>query len=58
MSPSTTALSGFRPVVVKAVVDPKRPPMPPKVTAKQAAHFAEALAKAGGKIAWPSPPTT
>jgi pyruvate dehydrogenase (quinone)/pyruvate oxidase len=33
------------PVVVEAVVDPFVPPMPPKVTVEQAAHFAEALAK-------------
>jgi pyruvate dehydrogenase (quinone)/pyruvate oxidase len=33
------------PVVIEAVVDPNEPPMPPKVTAKQAAHLAEALAK-------------
>jgi pyruvate dehydrogenase (quinone)/pyruvate oxidase len=42
------------PVLVEAVVDPHEPPMPPKVTAKQAAHFAEALIKGtphGGKIA-------
>jgi pyruvate dehydrogenase (quinone)/pyruvate oxidase len=26
-------------------VDPNEPPMPPKVTAKQAAHFAESLAR-------------
>ena len=33
------------PVVVEAVVDSNEPPMPPKVTARQAAHLAEALAK-------------
>jgi pyruvate dehydrogenase (quinone) len=33
------------PVVIEAVVDPNEPPMPAKVTAKQAAHLAEALAK-------------
>jgi len=33
------------PVVIEAVVDPNEPPMPPKVTARQAAHLAEALAK-------------
>lgn len=33
------------PVVVEAVVDPNEPPMPPKVTARQAAHLAKALAK-------------
>ncbi len=48
------ALSRPGPVVIEAVVDPNEPPMPPKVTARQAAHFAEALAKGtphGGKIA-------
>lgn len=41
-------------VLIEAVVDPHEPPMPPKVTVKQAAHFAEALARGtprGGKIA-------
>jgi pyruvate dehydrogenase (quinone) len=41
------------PVVIEAVVDPHEPPMPPKVTVKQAAHFAESLARgtpASGKI--------
>ena len=33
------------PVVIEAVVDPNEPPMPPKITAKQAVHLAEALAK-------------
>jgi pyruvate dehydrogenase (quinone)/pyruvate oxidase len=33
------------PVVIEAVVDPNEPPMPPKLTTKQAAHLAEALAK-------------
>ena len=33
------------PAVVEAVVDPNEPPMPPSVTARQAAHFAESLAK-------------
>jgi pyruvate dehydrogenase (quinone)/pyruvate oxidase len=33
------------PVVIEAIVDPNEPPMPAKVTAKQAAHFAESLAK-------------
>ena len=48
------ALNEPGPVVIEAVVDPHEPPMPPKVTLKQAAHFAEALAKGtphGGKIA-------
>jgi pyruvate dehydrogenase (quinone) len=30
---------------VEVVVDPYEPPMPPKVTVKEALHFAEALAK-------------
>ncbi len=33
------------PVVVEALVDANEPPMPPKVTVKQSAHFAEALAR-------------
>jgi pyruvate dehydrogenase (quinone)/pyruvate oxidase len=48
------ALSRPGPVVVEAVVDPNEPPMPPKVSARQAAHLAEALAKGtpnGRKIA-------
>lgn len=28
------------PVVIDAIVDPYEPPMPPKVTREQAAHFA------------------
>ena len=46
------ALAG--PVLIEAVVDPHEPPMPPKVTLKQAAHLAESLARgtpARGKIA-------
>jgi len=39
------ALETPGPVLVEAVVDPFEPPMPPKVNVKQAAHFAEALAK-------------
>ena len=42
------------PALVEAVVDPHEPPMPPKATMKQMAHFAESLARgtpAGGKIA-------
>lgn len=48
------ALAHRGPVLIEAVVDPHEPPMPPKVTLKQAAHFAEALARgtpSGGKIA-------
>ncbi len=33
------------PVVIEAVVDPNEPPTPAKVTARQAAHLAEALVK-------------
>jgi hypothetical protein len=33
------------PVVIEAVVDPHEPPMPPYVTVKQAAHFAQSLAR-------------
>jgi pyruvate dehydrogenase (quinone) len=33
------------PVLIEAMVDPDEPPMPPRVTLKQAAHFAAALAK-------------
>ncbi|HWX42000.1 MAG TPA: thiamine pyrophosphate-binding protein [Blastocatellia bacterium] len=39
------ALATPGPVVVEAVVDPFEPPMPPKITAKEAAKFAESLAK-------------
>lgn len=39
------ALSAQGPVLVEAVVDPFEPPMPPKIEAKQALHFAEALAR-------------
>jgi thiamine pyrophosphate-dependent acetolactate synthase large subunit-like protein len=48
------ALNAPGPAVIEAVVDPNEPPTPPKITAKQAAHFAESLAKGtphGGKIA-------
>jgi pyruvate dehydrogenase (quinone)/pyruvate oxidase len=48
------ALSSPGPVLVEAVVDPHEPPMPPKVTAKQALHLAESLARgtpAASKIA-------
>jgi pyruvate dehydrogenase (quinone) len=31
--------------VIDATVDPYEPPMPPKVTRDQAAHFAQALLK-------------
>jgi pyruvate dehydrogenase (quinone) len=39
------ALATPGPALIEAVVDPHEPPMPPKVTAKQAMHLAEALAK-------------
>ena len=37
------ALAAPGPVIVEAVVDPNEPPLPPKITAEQAAHFTEAL---------------
>ncbi len=39
------ALRSDGPAVIEAVVDANEPPMPPRVTARQAAHFAESLAK-------------
>lgn len=48
------ALATPGPVIVDALVDPFEPPMPPKITTKQAAKFAEALARGEpnrGKIA-------
>jgi pyruvate dehydrogenase (quinone)/pyruvate oxidase len=48
------ALNTAGPVIVEAVVDQNEPPMPPRVTMEQAAHFAEALARGtedAGKIA-------
>jgi pyruvate dehydrogenase (quinone)/pyruvate oxidase len=39
------ALRMHGPVVVEAVVDPFEPPMPAKIDLKQAAHFAESLAR-------------
>jgi pyruvate dehydrogenase (quinone)/pyruvate oxidase len=39
------ALATPGPVLVEAVVDPFTPPMPPRVSLKQAARFAEALAR-------------
>ncbi len=33
------------PAVLQAVVDPLEPPLPPKITAEQALHFAESLAR-------------
>jgi pyruvate dehydrogenase (quinone) len=48
------ALNTKGPVVVEALVDPHEPPMPPKIKAEQALHFAESLARGTpnrGKIA-------
>jgi pyruvate dehydrogenase (quinone)/pyruvate oxidase len=48
------ALATPGPAIIEAVVDPHEPPMPPRITMKQAEHFAEALAKGtphGGRIA-------
>jgi pyruvate dehydrogenase (quinone)/pyruvate oxidase len=48
------ALASPGPVIVEAVVDPNEPPMPAKITADQAAKFAESLVKGTphrGKIA-------
>jgi pyruvate dehydrogenase (quinone) len=48
------AMATGKPAIVEVVVDPNEPPMPPKISATQALHFAEALAKGqpeGGKIA-------
>jgi pyruvate dehydrogenase (quinone) len=39
------ALAMPGPVVVEAVVDPHEPPMPPKIKAEQALHFAQSLAR-------------
>jgi pyruvate dehydrogenase (quinone)/pyruvate oxidase len=39
------ALAQPGPVVIEAVVDPFEPPMPPKITAEQAAKFAKSLAR-------------
>jgi pyruvate dehydrogenase (quinone)/pyruvate oxidase len=48
------ALSIKGPCLIEAVVDPNEPPMPPKIEAKQALHFAESLVRGtpnAGKIA-------
>jgi pyruvate dehydrogenase (quinone) len=45
------ALRHKGPVVIQAVVDPNEPPMPGKITTRQALHFAEALAR-GEKDRW------
>lgn len=39
------ALATPGPVIVEAVVDPDEPPMPAKISARQALHFAESLAR-------------
>jgi pyruvate dehydrogenase (quinone) len=39
------ALSTIGPTVIEAVVDPFEPPMPAKVSLRQASHFAESLAR-------------
>jgi pyruvate dehydrogenase (quinone) len=49
-----SALDVEGPALVEATVDSNEPPLPPKIEAKQALHFAEALAKGtpgGGGIA-------
>jgi pyruvate dehydrogenase (quinone) len=43
------ALASNRPSIIEVVVDPYEPPMPPKVSVKQALHFAEALMKGQAK---------
>jgi pyruvate dehydrogenase (quinone) len=48
------ALAAPGPALIEAVVDPHEPPMPPKISARQAARFARALASGtpnAGKIA-------
>jgi len=39
------------PAVLQAVVDPLEPPLPPKVNAQQALHFAESLARGNRTVA-------
>jgi pyruvate dehydrogenase (quinone) len=45
------ALAHPGPAVVEAVIDPSEPPLPGNITAEQALHFAEGLAK-GDKDRW------
>ncbi|HKO16333.1 MAG TPA: thiamine pyrophosphate-dependent enzyme [Gemmatimonadaceae bacterium] len=45
------ALAHDGPAIIQAVVDPNEPPLPGKITTKQALHFAEALAK-GERRRW------
>jgi len=49
-----SALRANKPSIVEVTVDPYEPPMPSKVTLKQAANFAQALVRGqpeGGRIA-------
>ena len=39
------AMAHRGPALVEAVVDPYYPPLPPKITAEQAYHFAKSLAR-------------
>jgi pyruvate dehydrogenase (quinone) len=41
----SAALAAPGPALVEAVVDPHEPPMPPKITLKQAGHLAESLVR-------------
>src|SRR5206468_3753597 len=52
------ALATPGPVVVEATVDPHEPPMPPKVKAEQALHFAESLARARPPQSTAKPPNS
>lgn len=48
------ALASGKPALVEVAVDPNEPPMPPKISVKQAEHFAEALMRGqpnGARIA-------
>jgi pyruvate dehydrogenase (quinone)/pyruvate oxidase len=48
------AMASGKPSLIEVLVDANEPPMPPKVSVEQAAHFAEALAKGtpgGSRIA-------
>ena len=45
------ALAHPGPAMIEAVVDPNEPPLPGNISAEQALHFAEALAK-GEKDGW------
>jgi pyruvate dehydrogenase (quinone)/pyruvate oxidase len=39
------ALATPGPVIIEGVVDPFEPPLPPKITAEQALHFATSLVR-------------